>query len=412
VSSGHQQFNPVWDDLSSFSAQTGITVQLDKVATDDVQTKALQDLKLGGCTYDNIETPDDAEGALADLMAPLDPFFQKDGIDLATFEAQYVPWDIKATTYGGSLKYYPYYAGAKAVAYRKDLFADPKNQADFQAKYGYALPIPPTTPQQVVDVAKFFTRGGMSGIVFSGQGDAGYGTLADLIFREGIGGITDDTGNLLWGGPKHPENTAKVVAAAKWMQDLVYTYKVAPASVTGMGTDQAVAAYTAGQAAMIFDLIYLPWAQFGAANVTSKIGQSGTFELPSFQPGAGGQPSWWGRGIPACSKHQAASWTFMKWVMADEQIKLALTKGTGVFVPTKTSILEWASAQNVIPVGVADSVKHSQAWTITPATGSLKDQVLIPEMEKLMANAITPSQFADAVGQQGQALLVSAGVAK
>ena len=28
--------------------------------------------------------------------------------------------------------------------YRKDLFADPKNQADFKAKYGYDL-APPTT---------------------------------------------------------------------------------------------------------------------------------------------------------------------------------------------------------------------------------------------------------------------------
>jgi ABC-type glycerol-3-phosphate transport system substrate-binding protein len=411
VSSGHQQFNAVWEALASFTAESGITVELDKVATDDIQARALQDLKLGGCTYDVVETPDDAQGALADMMTPIEPLLSKDGTDPAAFKADFVPWAVASATYGGSLKYHPFYSGAKAVAYRKDLLEDAKNKADFQAKFGYALPIPPTTPQQLVDIAAFFTKDGVSGIVFSGKGDSAANTIADLVFRTGVPGFTDQNGNLLWGGPKHPENRAKVEAAAKWMQDLVYGSKVAPTAVTGMGTDEAIASYAAGQAAMVYDLIYLGWSQFNAPNVTSVIGKTGTFELPSLQAGAGGIPSWWGRGIPACSKHPEAAWTFMKWVMADEQLHSALTKGKGVFVPTKKSILAWAVDQNAVPVGVADAVTHAQVFDVTKATGTFRQTVTIPLVEQLMQNAITPAQFADQIGQQGQDVFVRAGVA-
>ena len=48
-------------------------------------------------------------------------------------------------------------ADAQALYYRKDVFANPDNQAKFKAKYGYDLPAPPTTMQQMHDIADFFT---------------------------------------------------------------------------------------------------------------------------------------------------------------------------------------------------------------------------------------------------------------
>ena len=48
-------------------------------------------------------------------------------------------------------------ADAQTLYYRKDVFANPDNQAKFKAKYGYDLPAPPTTMQQMHDLADFFT---------------------------------------------------------------------------------------------------------------------------------------------------------------------------------------------------------------------------------------------------------------
>src|SRR5581483_8305135 len=51
----------------------------------------------------------------------------------------------------------PCEADAVGFAYRKDLFEDPKEKADFKAKYKYDL-APPKTWPQLRDIAEFFTR--------------------------------------------------------------------------------------------------------------------------------------------------------------------------------------------------------------------------------------------------------------
>jgi multiple sugar transport system substrate-binding protein len=59
----------------------------------------------------------------------------------------------------GSGRYYAYPTEGDAVgwAYRKDLFEDPMNMEEFEAKYGYPL-APPETWAQLRDIAEFFTR--------------------------------------------------------------------------------------------------------------------------------------------------------------------------------------------------------------------------------------------------------------
>ena len=75
----------------------------------------------------------------------------------------------EAATYNDKLVAVPQYWNTEMYFYRKDLFADAKNQADFKAKYGYDL-APPTTWDQLADIDEFFHRppdlygGWMSGV--------------------------------------------------------------------------------------------------------------------------------------------------------------------------------------------------------------------------------------------------------
>jgi len=59
----------------------------------------------------------------------------------------------------GSGKYYGYptEGDADGWSYRKDLFENPDEMAAFEAEYGYPLAVPETY-QQLMDIAKFFTR--------------------------------------------------------------------------------------------------------------------------------------------------------------------------------------------------------------------------------------------------------------
>ena len=52
---------------------------------------------------------------------------------------------------------YPTEGDANGWSYRKDLFEDPEEMEAFKAKYGYDLAVP-TTYEQFLDIAKFFTR--------------------------------------------------------------------------------------------------------------------------------------------------------------------------------------------------------------------------------------------------------------
>jgi multiple sugar transport system substrate-binding protein len=61
------------------------------------------------------------------------------------------------TTTDGKLVGVPQYYNFPMLFYRKDLFADPKEQSAFQAKYGHPLALP-TTYDEMYQVAEFFNR--------------------------------------------------------------------------------------------------------------------------------------------------------------------------------------------------------------------------------------------------------------
>lgn len=407
VSSGHQQFNDVWlTELPKFEAETGIKVELDKVNTTDISSAFLRDVTVGGCTIDNVEMLDGGTAAAAPRMADLNTFLEADGSSAEELLEGQVGFAQTAYTFDEKLAFYPFYSGAKGVAYRLSWFEDPANQAAFEAEYGYELPNPPTTTDEMVDVAEFFTTDTTSGIVFSGAGDPGESTIDDQIFRHGVGGFQDEKNNALF-GPAHSDNTKKVVEAATYLTDFIangYT----PASIGAMQTADTTANFLAGNTAMDYDHVYLAWNQMKAAEAT--LGEIGSFEFPSAEEDAGGIAFYWGRGIPECSQHKAASWEFMKWVMSDEIQKNALTKGVGVYVPTNVELLAWAVEQGIVPQGVADSVANAQAYKVTPVTAQLRQSIGIPAYEKLIGNQLAPKEYAETLGNQMQDAANAAGI--
>ncbi|WP_167133106.1 ABC transporter substrate-binding protein [Paramicrobacterium chengjingii] len=407
VSSGHQQFNPVWEtELAKWEAETGINVELDKVDTTDISSKFLRDVTVGGCTVDNVEMLDGGTAAAATHMADLGQFLEADGSSVDELLKDQVPFAQEAYSFDGKLAYYPFYSGAKGVAYRKSWFADPENQTAFASEYGYELPQPPTTPQQVKDVASFFSTDTTKGIVFSGSGDPGETTLSDLIFRNGVDGYQDSQGNALW-GPEHKDNQMKVAEAADYLTSFI-TDGNTPDSIAAMQSADTVSTFLGGNTAMLYDHIYLFWDQMLEAQ--GDLGDIGSFEFPSFEEGEGGISFYWGRGIPECSKHKEASWEFTKWIMSPEIQKLALSEGSGVYVPTNTELLDWSVEQNLIPQGVADSVKHAKAYKVTALTNQIRQSIDISLVEKLIGGQLSPEEYAEESGKQMQDAAEEAGL--
>lgn len=142
-----------------FERQTGIKVEYTFLPWEGAMNKVKMTAATKDPTYDIMAY----DILLAQtLMAaggfePLKPYIddpELPDISLWTF----VPGQVdKYGTYKGEVLAVPLWYNNRVYGYRKDLFEDPKERADFKAKYGYPLPYPETW-KEFRDVIEFFTR--------------------------------------------------------------------------------------------------------------------------------------------------------------------------------------------------------------------------------------------------------------
>lgn len=140
-------------EAKSFTTNTGVTVKVDKVARDVWGQRKVAELAQDAGTYDVVFLGggDDAEWMLTHAHArDLTPYLGEDVVN------NVVNHDL-FTTKTGAFVGAPQYYNFPVTLYRKDLFSDPKEQSDFKAKYGRDL-APPTTFDELIDVATFFNR--------------------------------------------------------------------------------------------------------------------------------------------------------------------------------------------------------------------------------------------------------------
>ncbi len=150
--------------------QTGLNLEIDVIPPENLHEKQLAFFMSGSSEYDLLEIYPTWVGEYGESMFidNLDDLYTKyaDEINTSDFiEGAQVGFD----KYKGSWYAIPYDGDVNIFYYRKDIFDDPKNKADFKRKYGYELKAPQTW-DQVRDMAEFFT-GRQPGLY-------GFGTLA------------------------------------------------------------------------------------------------------------------------------------------------------------------------------------------------------------------------------------------
>jgi multiple sugar transport system substrate-binding protein len=134
--------------------ETGLKLKIDVIPPESLHEKQLTFFMGGGTDYDLLEIYPTwvGEYAESEFIQNLDSLYKKYGAEITTsdfIEGAQVGFD----TYKGSWYAIPYDGDVNLFYYRKDLFDDPKNKADFKAKFGYDLN-PPKSWQQVRDKAE------------------------------------------------------------------------------------------------------------------------------------------------------------------------------------------------------------------------------------------------------------------
>jgi multiple sugar transport system substrate-binding protein len=140
-----------------FQQLTGATYNIVEIPFGDLQAKIETDFSSGAGQYDAVVGPQFMMGDYVahDWIIPIDKYLTDPAYpkqDLTAIAPSYQALD----KYGSHWYAFNNDHDGMILYYRRDLFDNPKWQAEFKAKYNYAFPNPPQTWKQLVDVADFF----------------------------------------------------------------------------------------------------------------------------------------------------------------------------------------------------------------------------------------------------------------
>jgi multiple sugar transport system substrate-binding protein len=307
----------------------------------------------------------------------------------------------------GSGRYYAYPTEGDAVgwAYRKDLFEDPQNMADFEAKYGRPLQ-PPETWAELRDIAEFFTR--------PDEGLYGVGVYTQIDYDGMIMGFQNAF--FSWGADWKNENnevagvvnSPEAVEALEFYKDL---YRFAPPGTGNAFFAEMNDVFISGQAAMIMNYFaFFPALINPGVNPYAET--TGFFPGPS-GPTGGQYVSLGGQGLSILSyispERQEASKAFIKWfAQEDVQARWAAVGG----YTCNINVLESEEFLSNTPYNpaFADSMTFVKDFWNIPQFGEL----LEPAQRYLHAYVVggegTAQEALDKIVEAHQEILEDAGI--
>lgn len=145
---GKLELQPIAD---LYEEETGTKVTLVELPYAGLYDRISTELQAGTPSFDIAALDAIWLTAFAPGLAPIDDLYTDD------VESDLFGGLVTEAQVDGKFIGMPVWTNSEILFYRTDLFEDPTNQADFEAKYGYPL-APPTTWEQYSDAAEFFTR--------------------------------------------------------------------------------------------------------------------------------------------------------------------------------------------------------------------------------------------------------------
>jgi multiple sugar transport system substrate-binding protein len=291
---------------------------------------------------------------------------------------------LQSCTYQGEIYGMPLYDQAQVLVYRKDLFNDSKEQADFKSQYGYSLKVPETF-KDYRDVAKFFTREGLYGTALEG---ATHESTACVFYNFALEAgakdlVWDNKGNVII-------DSQPYVDALRLERQLVLEDKSVPPAVFELPTYETAQLFKQGKLAMctMWTALYPTMLDPKESKVATNVGVAPNLAGTA---GIGVTSAAWAYAIPKSSKKQEAAKKYLEYMFnaGSKVMDIAgLTCRKTIFQDYANKPgFEWVGALAASLGGPQSKVRPMQVKYL-----KVSDSVIVPMIQSVLAEKRTPEE--------------------
>ena len=252
---GGTQYEHLYTRIPEWEKLTGAKVQIVSSKNYfDLDKEIKQDIASGQITYCLASNHTSFAPQYGDMYVDLKSLIPADEL------AKYVAGTLKSAEIDGKLIQLPRVTDISNIYYRKSLYADPKNQAAYKAKFGKDLTTPQTYDDLKNQIIFFAAPPNLYGTAFAGKDEGATGRFMEILRANG--------GDMFDANWKPTFNSPAGLAALQWFKD-IYDAKAVPAGTVNYGWDEIGQAMAAGQLAV--DLDWPGFAGFYSDPAKSKI---------------------------------------------------------------------------------------------------------------------------------------------
>lgn len=356
-----------------FTKDTGVKVEFVEVPYADVHDKLAADISTGAGAYDLATIDVIWMTEFGPSLAPIDDLMTADVTgDLpaalvadAKFEDHFIGM--------------PQWANAEILFYRKDLFADAKEQKAFKAQFGYDL-VPPTTWQQYRDVAKFFNRpkDKLYGTAVKGAVETEW--LAYVLQAGSPSVVLDKSGAVIIDDANHVKALEEYIAP-------YCTDKVGPDPAT---TDWAAAQnlFYQGQSAMMLFWAHAYRMTPEDSKVSDKVGVAPMIAGPG---GIAAIPGPWYNVIPNDSPHADLAKQYIAYAYEHNAMGIDAPLGLAARTSAYEQFQDKAGYEAFTPLLTTLNAPATTGRPMDVHWQQITDQVLTPSVQKALTCTASPT---------------------